>query len=56
MAYEQVTFAKLSKERKTQVREMIPRLYKQGMDSNAISKKLRVSPNSIRTALGNINR
>jgi len=56
MAYEQITFSKLSKERKTQVRTMVPTLLNQGLTTTQISKKLRVSPKSIATMLGNMNR
>ena len=56
MAYEQITFSKLSKERKEKVRMMIPTLRERGLSSEQIAKRLRISAKSVATTLGNLNR
>jgi len=55
-SYKEVTFKDLSAKRKETVREKIEKLWADGYTAEEISKKVRISKNSCRTAMGNLSR
>lgn len=55
-SYTTTTFKGLSDKRKETVRKEIERGHRRGMTASEISKKVRISPRSVATALGNLTR
>jgi DNA-binding CsgD family transcriptional regulator len=56
MAYEKVTFKTLKPKRRETVREKLAAMWAKGASAAEVSKKLRISETSARTALGNLTR
>jgi len=55
-SYKTTTFKNLSDKRKTKVRKEIEKGWSKGLTAAEISKKVRISPRSVATALGNLTR
>jgi len=55
-SYKTTTFSSLTEKRKAKVRAEIVKGHKAGLDAATIAKKVRISPRSVATALGNITR
>jgi len=55
-SYKTTTFSKLTEKRKVKVRKEIEKGWKKGLNAAEIAKKVRISPRSIATALGNLTR
>ena len=55
-AYENVTFGQLTTKRQETVREKIAELWADGYNASEIAKKVRISPRSVATAMGNLSR
>lgn len=55
-AYENVTFGQLTPKRQETVREKIAELWADGYNASEIAKKVRISPRSVATAMGNLSR
>jgi len=55
-SYKTTTFKNLSDKRKEKVRKEIEKGWKKGLTASEISKKIRISPRSVATALGNLTR
>ncbi len=55
-SYKSTTFSALTEKRKTKVRKEIERGHRKGLTAAEISKKVRISPRSVATALGNLTR
>jgi len=56
MSYTEVTFKELSEKRRETVRETIAKMWNEGKNATEISRKVRISPRSVATALGNLTR
>jgi len=55
-SYKTTTFSALTDKRKEKVRKEIEQGWKKGLTAAEISKKVKISPRSVATALGNLTR
>ena len=55
-SYKTVTFSNLTDKRKDKVRKEIEKGWAKGLTAAEISKKVKISPRSVATALGNLTR
>ena len=55
-SYKDITFKDLTNKRKEKVRTEIVKGWENGLSALEISKKVRISPRSVATALGNLTR
>jgi len=55
-SYTTTTFANLTDKRKEKVRKEIEKGHRKGLTAAEIAKKVRISPRSVATALGNLTR